>query len=68
MPLVSQPSLMPTRKVTAGALAGILATAVISGVDAYWPGVGTAMGPQITAAVTTIFITVASYMTKERAH
>jgi hypothetical protein len=67
MTLVNQPSAMPTRKVSASIIAGIIANASIALADAFLPGVGTALSPQITAVITAGVMILASYFTKEKA-
>lgn len=65
-PLINQPSLRPTRKVSAAIVAGILTNAVIALANAWIPEVGTALEPQITAGVTAVVMGAAAYLVRER--
>ncbi len=64
MTLVTQPTALPTRKVAAGGIAGILITAAIALVNIYLPGVGDMLSPVITAAITTAVAFITSYMVR----
>lgn len=65
--LINQPTLAPTRKVTAGGIAGILTVAVIGLINNQWPGVGDMLGPTVSALIVSAVSFVASYMTKNKA-
>jgi hypothetical protein len=64
--LIDQPSPAPTRKVTAGALAGALTAAIIAGVNELWPGFGDDLAPALHAFVPVVVGFVAAYFTRER--
>ena len=61
-PLVNQRDALPTRKVTAGALAGAVTVLAVFVVEAF----GVDVPPEVASSVTTILAFVASYFIKER--
>ena len=65
--LITQPTAMPTRKVAAGGIAGILTVAVIGLIDLKWPGAGMMLEPTVSALIVSAVSFVASYMTKNKA-
>ena len=65
--LINQPSKLPTRKVTAATIAGVLTTAAVSLVDAYYPGIGQALTPALQGAITVAVTFIAAYFTRNRA-
>jgi len=65
--LIDQPSIAPTRKWNAAAIASALTIAIIAGVNAYWPGVGDALSPIVENAITAVIALAAAYFTRSRA-
>ena len=65
--MTDQPSLAPTRKWNAAAIASALTIAIIAGINAYWPGVGDTLSPVIENAIAPIVALVAAYFTRNRA-
>jgi len=67
MTLINQPTSMPTRKVAAGTIAGVITAAAVAGLRAYRPDLSEAFGPMIEQLVPVVVAFVASYFTRERA-
>jgi len=65
--LIDQPSIAPTRKWNAAAIASAITIAIIAGVNAYWPGVGDALSPIVDQAITAAIALAAAYFTRNRA-
>ena len=64
MELVSQPSVMPTRKWQYGALGSAIVVAVIAGLTAYDPALGAVWGPVLTAIAGAVGFAVPAYIAK----
>ena len=62
--LVNQPSAAPTRKLQAVGISGILAIAVLSIADLYFPGLSTVIEAPVYAGVTLAVSLVSGYFTK----
>jgi hypothetical protein len=65
--LIDQPTAIPTRKVTAGTIAGAITASVIAGVNAIWPGFGDDLAPALYAVMPVVTGFLAAYFTRERA-
>ena len=61
-PRVNQRDALPTRKVTAGALAGAVTVLVVAIVEAF----GVTVPAEVASSATTVLAFVASYFIKER--
>lgn len=61
-----QPSLKPTRKMTAVGLSGAITTFLITVVNIYFPGVGELMSAPIEAAVVAAVAFVSGWLTTEK--
>lgn len=64
--LVNQPTKRPTRKLEASGLAGVVAIAILAGLDAWVPGLGDFLTEPVYAGVVFAVAWITGYNTKER--
>jgi hypothetical protein len=64
--LINQPSKVPTRKVAATGIGGILSVAVLAGLNAWVPGLGDILTEPVYALVAVAGAWLSGYITKER--
>ena len=63
----NQPSAMPSRKVAAGGVAGILTVAALQLADLYYPGSAVLLSPLIDALAPVVVGFITSYLVRSRA-
>lgn len=67
MDLKNQPSALPTRKVAAGGIAGILTVAALQIAELYYPGSSVLLSPVIDSLAPVIVGFITSYFVRNRA-
>lgn len=65
--LIKQPTPAPTRKVTAAAIWGFIATCILAGVKAFKPELTDSLGTIIPIAAPVVTALIAAYITHEAA-
>jgi len=65
--LVVQPSKVPTRKVAAAGIGGIVTALSVAVVNHYLPGMGDEIGPEVAGLIVAAGATVAGWFTRDRA-
>jgi hypothetical protein len=63
---VNQPSLAPTRKITAVGLSGIISVAIIAALDAWVPGLGELISESVYAIIPVVVATASGWLVRER--
>jgi hypothetical protein len=66
-PLVTQPTLAPTRKLQFGISGGVIVAALIAGLTAYDPDLAATWTPVIAAIAGSLGVAVPAYLVKNRA-
>lgn len=67
MNLITRPTFDISRKVQASTLAAIFTTVVISGLNAYVPGLGDALGPTLAGGIISVAAFIGGYLVREKA-